>query len=473
MKTAIAYLRLSYKLVNGELIEEDRDGISRQREDIRRLAEQHGAELPDDAIYYEDDTSASKVRDLDTEWWKCVERFRTEKPDFLFGAAADRLSRRLSDLETLDDICRESGSRVITLKEGDYFASSAWPFLAAMAKVEALNTAIRIKRSQLARRAVGKDGGGGHRPYGYAADRMTVIPAEKAIIQEVADRILSGETTNAIVNDLNARKIPSVTPGKRWSVLMVRRMAANPRYAAILTYKGKTLGKAAWPVIIDRGTHEAVLKALTTTAKPREGRPATSLLGGIVRCGVCQATMFSTRSGRNQVPVYRCSGRPGCGRTYRGSETLDRYVMDYVAEHFFAEIDEDTFNQEWDALEALYDAATTEDVQLDLQISELRDGYAQRSIGYEDFTTTLDMLRKQQRKIQKQWADYARQMSELKREMTHHSRARIDWDGWTVAQQREFIRRRIVAVVVTPNGKTGPTRPIEPDEVEVIKRQKP
>lgn len=472
MKTAIAYLRLSYKLVNGELIAESRDGISRQREDMKALAARNDAELLDENIFFEDDTSASKVRDLDAEWYRCIEVFRTQRPDFLLGAAGDRLSRRLADLEMLDDVCRATGSRVMTLKEGDYFASPGWPFLAAMAKVESLNTKIRVLRAQLARRSVGKDGGGGHRPYGYAADRMTIIPAEVAVIRDVAERILSGESTTAIVRDLNVRGVPPVTAGKPWSVVMVRRMVANPRYAGLLVYKGETLRKAAWPAIIDRGTHEALRQALETTARPRDGRPASSLLGGIVRCGVCQSPMTARRSGRNQVPVYRCGGKPpiGCGKTYRGREVIDQYVTGYVAEHFFEEIDEETFNAEWDRLEQIYDAATQEDVELFLQIGDLRERYAGSEISAEDYFATLDALRKRQNAAQREWGDVVRRQAELRRDRTQHSKARDNWEGWTVARRREFITAKIAAVMITPNGRTGPTRPIEPGEVEIITR---
>jgi DNA invertase Pin-like site-specific DNA recombinase len=345
MKTAAAYLRLSYKQVNGKMVEEDRDGISRQRADIKSLAASNGAVLPDEAIFYEDDTSGSKKRNVKSEWEKLKKFVADHKPDFLFGTAADRLGRRLADIEDLDDLTRETGTKVLTLKEGDLFSSPAWPFIAAQAKAEAMNTAIRVQRSQEARRQKGRDSGGGHRPYGYKSDRMTVIEKEAEVIRDVVRRVSKGETINSIAMDLNRRKVATVTKGKEWSTLMVRRMAQNPRYAGLNVHKEKVVGTAAWPAIITLPEHEAVKRALSTVSKPKAGRPTSSLLGGIVRCGNCGMPMNSTRSGKRYY-IYRCSGnsggRAGCGRLSRGRDLVDAWVT----ERIMTQLDESVIEHE-------------------------------------------------------------------------------------------------------------------------------
>jgi site-specific DNA recombinase len=463
--TGAAYLRLSYRVVNGQLIEEDRDGIARQRADMRELAQRQGVDLPDSAIFFEDDTSASKVRDDTSEWARCLAHVREHRPSHLFGTAADRLGRRLADIEGLDDLARETGTRVITLKEGDLFASPAWPFIAAQAKSEALNTAIRVKRAQQSRRASGRDSGGGNRPYGYAADRMTVIQAEAEIIREVARRILFGESTNAIVNDFNIRGIEPVTQGRPWSVIMIRRLAANPRYAGILVYKGDVLGKAAWPAILDEETHAALRVAIESTARPREGRPPTSLLGGLVRCGVCQSTMFGTLSGRNKVPVYRCGGRGGqrgCGRTYRSREVVDQHVSESV----LSAVDASVIEPRRQAVHATAHSILQELTEIELDISELKEAYDERRIAAQDYFDDLDRIRKRQTRLQREWGEQAQRLGEL----SATSQANERWSEWSIAERRAFIRSRIVAVLIHPDGKIGPLRPLEPGEVEIIPR---
>jgi hypothetical protein len=43
---------------------------------------------------------------------------------------------------------------------------------------------------------------GQHRPYGYAEDRATVIPAEARVVREMMRRFLAGESTASICRDL-------------------------------------------------------------------------------------------------------------------------------------------------------------------------------------------------------------------------------------------------------------------------------
>lgn len=462
-----AYLRLSYKLVNGELIEEDRDGLSRQRKDLTALAARYDAALAEDTIFLEDDTSGEKVRGAKTRWAACLAYIREHRPPFLFGTAADRLGRRLSDIESLNDLCKATGTRVITLREGELFASVAWPFIAAQAKVEAMNTRIRVMASQRHRRTTGKDGNGGNRPYGYAADRLTVIPHEAEVIETMARRAIKGESLNAIAGWLNETETPRPYGTGRWSVGVVRTILQNRRYIGRLVHEGQDVGKAAWPIILDTGTFDAVQLSLAKRLQPRIGPPQASLLGGLLRCAACQTSMHATHSGTIKTPIYRCASNAnsgGCGKTWRGREALETYVVT----HALAALDATVLNDERETLYRQYEDAEGRVMDATLNIMVLKAARDEGKISAADYFEDLDRMRTAERRLQRQAAELKNRVSEAE----HSSRAADRWESWSVAEQRAFLHSRIVAVMVQRNERPGLAlnRPIAPGEVEIVER---
>ena len=69
--------------------------------------------------------------------------------------------------------------------------------LGAVARYESEHRSERVRRKHKELAEKGKWSGGGHRPYGYKADGVTLIPVEAAIIREAADRVLAGESLRA------------------------------------------------------------------------------------------------------------------------------------------------------------------------------------------------------------------------------------------------------------------------------------
>lgn len=457
--SALAYLRLS-EAADEQLKAEGRDAISRQRDDIRQLATRHNVDLPDSAFYFEDDVSGSKVRKDKTEWAKLLKVIESEKPEYLFGTVSNRLGRRLADLEGLEELCRATGTKVITLKEGDLFKSPYWPVIAGIAKTEALQIADRVKRAQTARRAAGKDSGGGQRPFGYTINRMAIVEKERPIVEEIFRRTIDGESSLSIAKDMQARGVRAAQ-SIEWRASTVRRIVANARYMGMNIYKGQVAGKAAWPAIIDRAIFEAANAALSHTT-PRKGRPVKSLLGGILRCE-CGQTMTATRAGRNNIEIYRCSGgrgyRAGCGKTYRARDVVEGYVI----ERLLTDINSSVIAEErWrlnQQMEPLQDAITTSTVEL----AELEDLFKQRKLSAGTYSQMWDDLTTQQSQAEKKHGALMQRYAVLGKGGV----ARERWEDWSSEERRTYLAQRIERVDLHQVVKGQPSRPLADDEIVI------
>src|SRR5207247_3467669 len=126
----------------------------------------------------------------------------------------DRLHRQPSELESFIDLCQRlrltnvasvSGDIDLTTPDGQFQAR----ILGAVAKKESDDKSRRIRRKHEELALNGKVSGGGSRPYGYEADKLTVRPAEAAVVKDCARRLLAGEPVRSIAADLNKRGVPS------------------------------------------------------------------------------------------------------------------------------------------------------------------------------------------------------------------------------------------------------------------------
>jgi DNA invertase Pin-like site-specific DNA recombinase len=441
-----------------------------QRNSMVRFAEERQAAHI--VFFVDNDMSGSKVRRAKAAWWICLAAMKEQRPRYLVGVKSDRLGRRLTDIEGLDDLTRSTGTKVFTLAESDLFANPAWPFIAAMAKAEAMNTSFRIRQAQAVRKSKGLDTGGGNRPYGYAADRLTIVPEEAAIIQELARRIIAGESGHSLAAAMNERGVPTPGGGSgRWVARTIRRMMASSRYAAIRredaskpgefrNKRFKEVGAAAWPAILDRETWEQVQAVLAaTTTKP--GRPYLSLLGGIARCGYCEMPITAANVGTGRK-IYKCSKQAGgCGNFARTRGVIDEYVQ----RHALEQLGEQVSDNEGAELDAENDRIADELVRADLRLSELREAYANGDIEAGDFYPTLATL---QKRIKTLDAAYRRTNDEL-RILRSDKTAAERWDTMTTDERRAFLRDHLATVLLYRTPSRGlQARVIKEGEVVLV-----
>ena len=164
-------------------------------------------------------------------------------------------------------------------------------------------------------RCPGRVGGGGTRPYGFEADRLTARESEAVVIRECVARFLAGEPVRAICGDLNARGVPTVTGGPWKSQVLIRVISAS-RTSGQREHRGEIVGDAVWPAIV-RPADTARIRAILADPARRTNRTARRyLLLRLLRCSRCDETLVS-RPASGGVRRYICAkgtNYTGCGR---------------------------------------------------------------------------------------------------------------------------------------------------------------
>lgn len=291
-------------------------GVARQIEDCRQLAAARGWFVAEE--YIDNDVSAfrGKVR-------PAYQRMLADLGDGLRDAVVvynlDRLTRRPIELEEFRLLCERAGvSQVATVTSDFDLGNDDGLFMAritaAVAAKESGRKSERLRRKHQQLAEQGRPNGGYRRPYGYAADRLTVVESEALVIRDLVVRYLAGESLRSLAAWLNAEGIASVG-GSEWRSPTLRLMLASGRIAGLREYKGQVVGPAVWPAIITPEQRRQVLVRMAAGVVTGRRTPRRYLLSGLLRCGKCGTRLYSSPRGDRRR--YVCVSGPdhgGCGR---------------------------------------------------------------------------------------------------------------------------------------------------------------
>lgn len=307
--------------------------MTRQTTDCQALAERKG--WPVAEVYVDDDRSAysGKAR---PEYRRMLDDLSTKTVDAVIVYNLDRLHRQPRELEAFLDLVDAAGVTALASVEGDINLGSHdgrfhARILGAVARKSSDDASRRIKRKNEERAAAGLPTGGGTRPFGYRADRVTTDPVEAALVREAAQRALAGDSVRAIATDWNARSIPTAA-GKRWTVETVRRMLYSARLSGQREHLGEIVAPGQWAAIITP-EDTARLRALLDERTRTRTRPVRRyLLAGLLRCGLCDAPLVA-RPQANGDRRYVCAkgpGHSGCGRMAILAEPVETFLAEAV-----------------------------------------------------------------------------------------------------------------------------------------------
>ena len=170
----------------------------------------------------------------------------------------------------------------------------------------------------------------GYVPTSEGVGYCQVIDVEAAAaITAAADMMLNGGTVSEVMrywNDLGLKR-PN---GKSWTQpSSVQKVLSSPRIAGYTSDDGKAVREGNWPAIIDRATHEALVRACSP--KVRHGKkPRKNLLPGVIFCE-CGSPMVANVSLKHGLNRYLCrTQRGGCGQVSRHKPWVDEAVHEYV-----------------------------------------------------------------------------------------------------------------------------------------------
>lgn len=319
-------------------ISDDREGeskgVNRQLEDGLALAEARG--WPKPAIYNDNDKSAWKRTVVRDDFRRLLADIADGTVDALIVYDSDRFYRQPRELEEFLDVSEKAKLTELTQVTGDVDLGSTDGRLtlrikAAVAVKESDDKSRRIKRKAQELAQQGKLSGGGTRPFGFDDDRLTVRPDEAAIIVELKDRVLAGESIRSLRYDLEARGITTTT-GKAWSSISMTRMLKSARISGRREHKGEVVADAEWPAIITAKDSDRLRAVLSDPARRKNDRVRRYLLTGMLTCGRCGELLVARPRG-DRRRRYVCARRPGsdaCGKMAILSDELEALVVEMV-----------------------------------------------------------------------------------------------------------------------------------------------
>lgn len=351
VEQVLVYLRISEDRTGEEA------GVDRQRDDCLALCGRLGLDVAEGDVFMDNDISAylNKKR---PGFEEMLERVKTG-PSRVIVWHVDRLYRRPRELEDLIDLVESHPIRIeavmggvfdLNTHEGRLMARQ----LVAIASYESGHKADRIRRANRAK----AERGDWHGPprFGYGIGGV-LIPEQAAVVREMADRFLAGQSLRAITKWLNEDSgAPSPRAGSGtlgvWHATTVKSILCSARISGQRAYdpgvrpgeadppEGREiLGPGTWKAII---TPEETARIRAVFANPdrRVGATSINLLSAIATCGRCGAGLVAGRhrdgkggAGPGKQFYYRCMAVPAYpergGLTVSGV-ALDELVRDAV-----------------------------------------------------------------------------------------------------------------------------------------------
>lgn len=465
---AILYLRQSIDRTGDEL------GVTRQREDARKLAEARGLTIV--AEHSDNDVSAAGKRtrpgfnavlaDLDTGKAKCVIAW-----DWTRLARNGRDTLRLIELGQKQGIsvmlCRGTGDMDLSTPNGRMIAS----ILASVAQQEIEQKSDRQRRATLQAAEQGRRVGG-RRPFGYESDGVTIRETEARAIRAAYDDLLAGVPVSRIAADWNAQGLTSPQARRdgqpsTWLAQTVRPLLLNPRYAGLRSHMTEALleahgrdprkarvagivGPAVWPGLVTEETWRAAVALLSdpsrSTNPQRAGR---GLLTGVARCQ-CGAHVHRGTAAAGRA-TYRCKGPCGWSRAVG---PVNDYVSAVVIERL----------ERPDAARLLLadhrpDAAKlrTQALAISARIDELAGLYAEGILDAAGVRRESAKLRAQRAEIERQQADAGR--VNVLGALVGAQHVRAAWKALDTDRQRAVIDVLMIVTVLPPGRGSHTFRP--------------
>ena len=144
-----------------------------------------------------------------------LEAARKGEGDVIMAESLSRFSRDLGDMAGIRRVIEAAGAKLFTLAEGECSLIHVG-LLGVMNEKYLADLAEMTRRGMHARAAEGRVVGG--RRYGYKSNPeaprgVEIDPTEAAIVIEIYERYLAGESPRAICEDLNKRKVPGPRNG--------------------------------------------------------------------------------------------------------------------------------------------------------------------------------------------------------------------------------------------------------------------
>jgi DNA invertase Pin-like site-specific DNA recombinase len=477
-------------------ISEDRDGegygVERQVHDCLDLCRDLGWTVQEQ---YRDNDVSAYGRKARPRYQQMLADARAGKIDAIVAWSTDRLTRHPIELEEIITLHEQYKVKLATytghinLGTADGRAMARMAAVFARSEVEKMSDRIRREIQQRA------EAGRPHGPVGYGYTRVNgkdvINEDEAAVIREIAERLLSGESVKAVTDSLNERGIePPYTIEQRrrqvekrnekhraagepeesfdpslvkWSRVMVRHVALAERNAGLRRHRGQVIGKADWEPIYDEDTYHRLHALLgDPERKTTTGSAYRYLLTGIAKCGKCGAPVRvilgpRTRNGvRQKRRAYVCSRCHGISRDQaKVDQLITKGIVAFLATPGAAAV----FQPVPDP------ALVTEAETLRAKLDEAADQFAADEIDGEQLRRITARLRPRLREVE---AKLRPVMVDLEDLATPDIAER--WDAIPLERRRAVVDY-LLDIKLLPRGKDAP-RYFDPASVKAEWKQR-
>lgn len=452
-------------------ISQDNDGeqlgVDRQERLCRDLAAERGLEVSN--VLVDNDVSAYR-RKKRPGFERLVSMLQSGEISTVVAYHADRLYRRMTDLERLVHIVESNGAQVYTVAAGNIDLTTASGRMVArivgataQGESERMGERVKMKGDELAAKGSAP---GGRPPYGYSwgsvADPITgqmvrtyiVNPDEAETVRMLARRALEGASMLGLARDLDRAGI-STRGGRPWQSSAVRAVLLNPAIAALRVHRREVAGSGTWEPILDRATWEEVRAVIADPARKRTRPARRYLLGGLVENSSGDRmnghSHGHSAGGTKNRRVYATRGDASPSLTI-GADDLEAIVVEAMLQRLDKAV-----------LPEPEESTTTgaEVASIEAELVSLANLRGQGAISLAEWMAAREPL---QRRLEtaRAAARTTRRPTAMTALVRKPGAVRRAWEGdrLTFAEKREILTTMLERIVVLPAGR-GRWTPIE------------
>lgn len=332
MKRAVIYCRISKDS------QQTGAGVARQEADCRALCQRNGWDVVQ--VFSDNDVSANGRR-VRPEYQKALALIESGRADVWVSWAYDRTMRKIGDLDPFIEALTNGGATAHFVQAGGIdLATQGGQMVAGMLVLVArAETGMKSERQKVANRQraeAGKRSRTGHRPFGWADDRVTVHPVEGPAIARAIREVIAGRSLSSVATEWNTDPDLHTTTGRLWSNRTVSMLMHRPSNPGLAIYQGRILRDTAaeWQPVVTLAEHEAVCAVLDSPSRRTTPGPQRKhLLTGVARCGECGSFLYHRIVGSHGQKAHRhvlaCKGSRSHGNRSAApiEEAVEREVL--------------------------------------------------------------------------------------------------------------------------------------------------
>ncbi|MBS4026034.1 MAG: recombinase family protein [Clostridia bacterium] len=353
---------------------------------------------------------------------KLLSAIRAEQVSKVMVTKLDRMSRRLLDLLTMIDLFQKSDVSFVSISES--FDTNT---PSGRLTLQVLGAVAEFERERIRERVIDNmmhAAKGGkwltQSPYGYRLEekQLVVFETEAEIVKRIFAMFLhKGLGYYSIAKQFNHEGIPS-RQNKEWSIRSVKLLLSNPVYKGTLVWNRVDSSKKSrqlkdvddWivvhnclPEIIDEDIWEQTQKRINEPNKmaPR-AKTSPHLLGGLIKCGSCDAGMSIGWSGwPKRYRVYRCSANKN-----KGTCTSKQYRADEVESWFKEGLNKlAVMSTGWLKLQMVQKVTAFQQTDVEQKLRSAKARYKRKIEAYTAGLIDLADLTEEKRKVDQEIAE--------------------------------------------------------------------